>query len=521
MNEEYEDSGDAELEEEQGEEAGFGSFIQESVRGLPWWAISMVLHLIIVCFTMLIIIERPFKKEEREMQTGIVKPEPISEEVVEPKEPEPETSTKDVKEDEPKVEDPVVKHTKVAERTESANDDEHQQQKGQEEGVTDSPLKGKFSSSEIGVGGNAGSTFGGRFGGKQNLVRRNGGSKATEDAVRKGLEWLKKHQGSDGRWDCDGFMSNCSGKTSESAKCDGGGESWCDVGVTGLALLAFLGAGNTTSIGDYKDVVNRGVQYLRNVQTEDGCFGTKDGHYMYNHAIAALAMTEAYALSNYFPLLKESAQKGTNFLIEGQNPGKAWRYAARDGDNDTSVTGWCVMALKSAKVAGLNVPATSFEGAKTFLNLVTNDYHRAGYREDNPGAGTGIDGFLTTESLTAVAMTARVFMGTEPTNAHLTGGASLLRAQKPNWGQDQGKSVIDYYYWYYGTLAMFQMGGQHWTDWNEQLKTAIVPHQEQGGCKDGSWPINSRWGNRGGRVYTTALNVLSLEIYYRYDKVFK
>ena len=76
------------------------------------------------------------------------------------------------------------------------------------------------------------------------------------------------------------------------------------------------------------------------------------------------------------------------------------------------------------------------------------------------------------------------------------------------------------YYWYYGTLAMFQMGGTHWRAWNKSMKSALVNHQRGSGDEKGSWDPIGAWGFAGGRVYSTAINVLSLEIYYRYARVF-
>ena len=93
---------------------------------------------------------------------------------------------------------------------------------------------------------------------------------------------------------------------------------------------------------------------------------------------------------------------------------------------------------------------------------------------------------------------------------------SLLKNQLPQWNPENGS---DFYYWYYGTLAMFQMGGVHWKAWNGAMKKALVDTQRRGGDESGSWDPTSAWGHAGGRVYATAINILSLEIYYRYAKI--
>jgi len=103
------------------------------------------------------------------------------------------------------------------------------------------------------------------------------------------LQWLANHQSPDGRWDCDGFDVQC-----KKNQCDGHGESTYDVGVTGLSLLCFLGAGFTHQQGPFKKTVKDGLLWLKSVQDEDGIFGGKSSqHYQYNHACTALAMVEA------------------------------------------------------------------------------------------------------------------------------------------------------------------------------------------------------------------------------------
>jgi len=90
---------------------------------------------------------------------------------------------------------------------------------------------------------------------------------------------------------------------------------------------------------------------------------------------------------------------------------------------------------------------------------------------------------------------------------------------KPDW--------TDYYYWYYGSLALFQYDGPkgpYWKKWEAHLKDALIPHQKTGkdGCANGSWTSeDERWGFEGGRVYATAINALTLEVWYRYPNVFR
>jgi hypothetical protein len=311
-----------------------------------------------------------------------------------------------------------------------------------------------------------------------------------------------------------------------------------DPGVTGLALCAFLGAGYTNR-GEhpFAKVVSRGLRYLRNVQDPEGCFGPRTTqHYIYNHATAALAMVEAFGMTES-PILKGPAQKALDFIALSRNPYFAWRYGVKPGDNDTSVTGWMMMALKSAKIvnddaiargkpAPLAIDLEAFEGIRSWVDKMTDkEYGRVGYI--TPGSGPArpqdlVDRFPIdkSESMTAAGVLARIFSGENLRSEAIRKGAALMVSVLPTWNPTDGS--IDMYYWYYATLAMYQLGGDHWKRWNEAMLTSIVTSQRMDGdyCQHkGSWDPIDPWGPDGGRVYSTALLAMCLEVYYRYARV--
>jgi hypothetical protein len=350
---------------------------------------------------------------------------------------------------------------------------------------------------------------------------RNEGGEGTEGAVDAGLDWLARHQNPEGYWDCDGFEAQC-----ETGKCGGPGYMLYDPGVTGLALLAFLGAGEHHKWGRHRKTVRNGLEYLKAIQDGEGCFGPRTtDRFIYNHGAAALAMVEAYALTGS-PFLKQSAQNAVDFIVKCQNPGLAWRYGVRPKDNDTSVTGWMVMALKSAKEAGkLRVPAAGFAGAEAWLDKVTEpEYGKVGY--DRRGNGPSrpediVDRFPDdrSEPLTAIGILSRIFMGEDPGMSRvIRKGTALCLKCPPRWDETDGS--IDMYYWYFGSMAMFQVGGKPWKAWNVAMKDAILPHQQKVGCLKGSWDPVGPWGREGGRVYSTAMMTMCLEVYYRYERLF-
>jgi hypothetical protein len=344
----------------------------------------------------------------------------------------------------------------------------------------------------------------------------------TTAAVKDALDWLERHQHPEGYWDSDGFAEQCTGDES----CSGKGQALNDVGVTGLALLAFLEAKSTVTAGPYKKAVMQAAKYLCDVQDpEDGCMVPKEStHYMYNHAISSLAMIETYGRSKW-PILKKHAQRAVDFIHESKNPGKAWRYNLGEADpeeqNDTSVTGWMVLCLIAAEQYGLDVDKQDLRDALKFIDAMTDaETGRTGYMY--PGSFSSREAgdetiwpFGKTEALTALAMTCRILSvkvlgDTQAQKESLEAGAELLRAKAPEW--DSQKGTIDYYYWFHGAKVIQLTATEEWKEWKAALLKALMASQSRKGCEKGSWdPQKDPWGDNGGRVYSTALLVLCLQ----------
>ncbi|MHC4958631.1 MAG: prenyltransferase/squalene oxidase repeat-containing protein [Planctomycetota bacterium] len=491
----------------------FEDNIRALTRNSPWWLTSAFVHAVAA----LILSSIPVDIRTRTDQKIMVASEPedmlVPEEIDDPEIKPPE------KPDEVVMEDPTDEIDEVPTNDTDSDGDET----AFTEGEFDGQLTGPSWNSAIGLGDGAAGGPGGK-GGKRDRGAK-GSSGMTENAVDLGLQWLADHQdvGGDGRWDADGFMKH----DKADDKCDGPGGALYDVGVTGLSLLAFLGAGYTDrSDHKFRTNVRKGLRFLIRSQDDDGCFGSRaSGHFMYNHAIAALAMAEAYWMTRN-PLYKKPAQDGMDFISHSRNAYLAWRYEPRGGENDTSVTGWMVMALKAGLWAGLEVDPDAFEGARQWVDKMTDpEFGQVGY--DTMGGGCSRPEGLQdrfppekSQAMTSVGMLSRIFLGEDPrTSVTIRRGADLCLEALPTWNPDDGS--IDMYYWYYGTLAMFQVGGKHWNAWNKAMKKAIVnsQHGKAAGSRKGSWDPIGAWGSDGGRVYSTAALVLCLEVYYRYDKV--
>jgi hypothetical protein len=356
---------------------------------------------------------------------------------------------------------------------------------------------------------------------RSSLARRAGASTASEQAVERALDWLARHQDADGRWDGgtaryedgtavagdDDFTVHCpAGQT-----CFGECAYWeADTALSALALLSFLGAGYTHKDGKYATTVENGLDFLRAQQKPDGDLrGASRAVGMYCHAMATLALCEAYALS-LDDRLRDPAERAVAFLVHARaRDGQAWRYAPGAPVGDTSILGWVVMALKSARETGLSMlsPSSVQRGTLLWLDKVSTGHDKglARYQPSEP----------VTATMTAEAWVCRQFMGTGGPGPASTEAAAYLL----DHDSDRGDS--NFYYWYYGTLALYQHGGQPWTQWNNRLRDRIIRLQRPTGHQAGSWdPDDSQYGAKGGRIYCTTLAALSLEVYYRYLRLY-
>lgn len=332
-------------------------------------------------------------------------------------------------------------------------------------------------------------------------AEQSGGSRETENAVKAALKWLADHQDPDGRWDASKFGAGREGRVDGQNR-SGAGE-FSDTAATGLALLAFLGAGHTHRSGDYPDVVANGLEFLLAAQAKDGNMAGQARMFahMYCHGMATFALSEAFAMTRD-PELEMPVRRAVGYTLWTQCPDGGWRYKRGDVRGDTSQLGWQMMVLKSAELAGIEIPQKTKEGIRRFLNSVSTGSSGglASYR-----AGERISRTMTAEALICRQLTG---MTSENPAAGEAGDYVL--------GQIPGEGTRNFYYWYYGTLSLHQLQGPRWQTWNTALRRELIQSQESQGDDTGSWAPDTVWGTYGGRVYTTAIGALCLEVYYRY-----
>lgn len=462
-----------------------GDRLKRTARRIPWWGISGIVHAIAAFILM---------NWEMDVRPAMDIIEGVRIAAILPPLPEPKPLPRDVSAfeapDPPAIEPPLERPDMQEVVDKQALD--------AAEMLAASPV----------IGIEADNIFARRTGsGREAAVKAGQGSEGSENAVEAGLVWLARKQLATGGWHA----------ASEGAR-------WAAPGVSGLATLAFLSAGYTHRRGKFIRTVDRALAYLKSQQDREGCIaltegGKRAGGYMYCHPLGTLALVEAYGMTKD-PLLQEPAQRAVDFIVRTQNTTGGWRYYANSADGDSSIGGWMVMALRSASLCELDVPPKAFTEARRFFDSVT----------DKPAGKTF---YLPSKlpmgmALHAVGLLSHQYLGMAADDPYIERAAAFINANPPKWVDRDTPTAIpldklalftatnNYYYWYYANLALHQRQGPAWEKWHPQVRDLLVKIQERGGDLDGSWPPHTYGGSTGGRVYTTALAILTLEVYYRY-----
>ncbi|REJ75825.1 MAG: hypothetical protein DWQ29_16465 [Planctomycetota bacterium] len=330
-------------------------------------------------------------------------------------------------------------------------------------------------------------------------------------AIEKALGWLSRRQQQDGRWSLhEGYPNPGTIKT--------------DTGATALALLAFLGTGQTHQGGEHQQVIAKGLDWLRNNQRPSGDLFDlveqgKEAHF-YAHSQGTIAICEALALTGD-PDLTEPAQRAVDFLTAAQNPVKGgWKYRPLNetGVGDLSVTGWALMALHTARMAGIEVSPETYLLASSFLDSVQESPVEDAFYKYRPDWAAEES---QRWSMTAEGLLCRQWLGWEREDPSLQRGVRFLLSERntPEW--KHGRRNL--YAWYYTAQTLHNMGGDDWTAWYLSVQSEIVSQQ----ASDGSWHptrpagVPLEYASSAGRLYITVLSVLILETPYRHAPIYE
>ena len=465
----------------------------------PAWTVSMVVHMVTLVTMAMVTVPQPVLYKSNHL---LVTPPPVEEKIEEVKE---ANNEKPTTLEENAVTESVAFDSKVEQERVNIQPSNEPEAAPAAIDLADYGLDRVPKSdllATVGVYGGTGLS-GRELAAKAQLVTREGGSETSEKAVSTALKWLANHQMPDGGWNfnhtnCPGCRGQCrnAGTLAEARNA-----------ATGLALLPFLGTGQTHRDGQYKTTIKNGLSYLvthMRIGPQGGALNENGGN-MYSHGIAAIALCEAYAMTHDRGLLPP-AQAALNYVSYAQDPiGGGWRYKPRE-KGDTSVVGWQLMALKSGYMANLRVSTLTVHRASLFLDGIQSDDGAAyGYAE------AGKQG----EATTAIGLLCRMYLGWKRDNPSLQRGVKFLSGRGP--------SGANMYYNYYATQVMRHWEGEEWTNWNRQMRDQLIHAQAKQGHEDGSWFTGSgdNGAAPGGRLYCTAMATMILEVYYRHMPIYR
>ena len=451
----------------------------EFVRRSPPLTVSVSLHVLVLLALALAYIrydKPPRPTLDLSFASSIVEEEDKGVEIPPAEEPVEKPELEEAKTEKPPVEDPVAAPPPKAEVAEAP---------GAAVGESSAPVIGTLLN-------------GREEGQRQALVKQFGGSDATEAAVARALEWLVRQQGRDGLWSLQGPYMDAGSQENRLA-------------ATAMALLAFQGAGNTPQHGRHRAAVARGWKALVAQQLPAGNFDINPvphHHSLYSHAQATIALCELYGMTKA-EAWEMPARRAVSYVIQAQGPNGGWRYGP--GENgDMSVTGWFMMALKSAEMGGIEVPAKTFQSIEAFVDAVAVERGtRYGYRRDVPDVPPA----QVTAAVSAEGLLCRQYLGWMRDDPRLVEGLERLVAGNVfDFENDK-----DFYAWYYVTQVAHHLGGPAWDRWNAKLRDELPARQVKNGREAGSWdPSLDKWGHIAGRLYATCFCTWMLEVYYRH-----
>jgi hypothetical protein len=341
---------------------------------------------------------------------------------------------------------------------------------------------------------------------RMNRLAETGGTAACDDAVVKGLRWLKATQKSDG--------------------------SWCDqnsAAMTGLALLAYLGHCETPASIEYGDSCLRAITYLVDLGLKNnGRLATlpNERHWPYEHAIATYALAEATTFCRTskpamnIPKLMEITQQAGQFIINNQNASGGWDYSyqedgARGGD--VSITAWQLQALKACKHTQLDFRNLDRCSRRALDYIAKMQHPSGGIGYSNPSSPASATDYFTLTGAGVLCLQ----LWDKGSSATARNGVHYI---SKNTRFDYATRFADLYGHYYEAQAMMNRGGEAWSKYNALFRDQLLNNQNP----DGTWknpgdggPLRATAPSYQGSSpmaihYRTSLNILMLEVYYRF-----
>lgn len=309
-------------------------------------------------------------------------------------------------------------------------------------------------------------------------------AKATVAAMDAGIGWLIRHQDENGGWSASQFQRH----DPKTDLCTGTGKPDQDLPVTAWSTLALVARGNTVRAGVHREALQKALRWLETQTQADGFIGAPEaGNAVVAHALSCFAMAAVKASSHQPP-----PQKSLDRLETLRLPSGTWPARPGETKGEAMATYWAGSVCKAVG------------GGRMDLEPTLSAMQRGEVAALSP----------------ALEATLLKYAQRGPQdNARRLELVESLGKQVPRWRDGPDATGMDFLDWYSGTFAMSSAGDAAWFEWCQTLREVLVVHQRTDGAHAGSWDPIDRNGKEGGRIYATAVNVLSLSFAKGFGRV--
>jgi hypothetical protein len=326
----------------------------------------------------------------------------------------------------------------------------------------------------------------------------------SDQALRRGIAWLARTQGPEGNWESN------------------------DLGLVSMGALAFLAAGHTPGVGQYGKNVDRALNYVLKNAKPSGLLNIADAQRdMYNHGLSTFVLGQAHGMTGD-PRISPVLDRALKLIANTQCNDGGWDYKAKPQPlgHDLSLAVMQAKALRSAVDSGLEVPPEVIDLAIKSVRehyQPANNQRNASDAEQQKVGGQfcySIGGGQATIAMAAAGVVCMQEFGQYDDwriGKNMEIITAAIREQKPN--NHTGQVPFDGYTLYYVGQALYQVGGQNWTEYYPKLRDGLVASQvlePNNPQRDGLWQSGAHLGGRPGELYGTAVACFILSMPNRY-----
>ncbi len=298
--------------------------------------------------------------------------------------------------------------------------------------------------------------------------------------------------------------------------------------MTALSIMSMAAVGHQpTDPTREGNAMRKALEYVLREDRIDrnGYFGRNDGSRMYGHGIITLMLGEMLGMGVDDEMDKRIADRlrgAVDLILRDQKPASAgvvaggWRYDPGQSSADLSISVWQVMALRSAKNAGMKVPKEAIDRAVAYVVRCFKDFGPQQRRGDvtiRKGAFGYMPGANPDYAMAAAGLLSMQVCGRYDA-PEVAGAADWLFNYNPRYNHNWF-----FYGTYYYAQGMYQYKAdpKYARESRRRVESLLLTNQNQ----DGSWTAHRGSERSAGRIYTTSMAVLSLSVKYHYLPIYQ